>query len=73
MADAKFYRSTFGGGWLIPATRRGKQAFSRYFGESAADLYGLGRGYIIEPHDVQGLADFARQEGLHVKDRSAGR
>lgn len=67
--DVQVHGSTFGGGWIFALTDKGRDAIgNKFFGEPAAPLapFGGEEGWIIEPHDVNDLVAFVREEGLKV-------
>lgn len=71
MTDIKSYRSSFGGGWVVPVSRRAKEFLSRRYGAAyRLEVVGDQFGYIIEPHDAADLSEAVQAEGLTVKNRS---
>lgn len=53
---------SFGGGWIVPLDAAGTQALHEFFGEDATPLAPLGneKGYVVEPHQTQELAEHLR-------------
>lgn len=63
---AKAIRSGFGGGWIVPLTDEGTRIISEYFGAGPEHIAPLGgeRGWIVEPQDAAGLAEYLFSEKL---------
>ena len=69
IADIHIHSSSFGGGWAFAQTAKGREALEdKFFGEEAAPLapFGGDEGWIIEPHDVEDLCSFVKEEGLTI-------
>jgi hypothetical protein len=68
MTYAKFARSGFGGGWILPDGPEAIEICESYFGEPAIPLAPIGGalGYIIEPQDVTDTVEGLRDAGCKV-------
>lgn len=72
--DVDFTRSSFGGGWLTIAEGKsgGDVPFivESVMGEPDAPIAPLGgkMGWIVEPQDLQSVADALASNGLHVEE-----
>lgn len=62
--DARVIRSSFGGGWVIPLSPAGSQVLLEFFNSEpgeipvAATESTWAQGYIVEPYQVESLAQF---------------
>ena len=63
MPDVELISSSFGGGWAIPHSDWGRECLEDYFAEGPAETP-AGQGYIIEPNEVEDLADYLKHVGV---------
>ena len=63
--EARTYRSTFGGGWIVPLSDRATVALASYYGEPPAELPPIREiGWIVEPDQSADIYDLFRSEGI---------
>lgn len=68
--DAQTIASSFGGGWIIPLTPAGSMALADFFDEEPTQIPvpigegGFPLGYIIEPYQVDELAEHMTSAAL---------
>lgn len=69
-ADVEFTASSFGGGWLIPISEKGREALEVYFDEPAVPLAPVGApGYIIEPGQTGDIFAICGAYDLEIEER----
>lgn len=63
--QARAYRSTFGGGWIVALTEKAARVLSDFYGEGPAYLPPIREtGWIVEPQQSQEIYDLLRGENI---------
>lgn len=67
--DVEFTRSDFGGGWIVPNSARARERLAEYFNEPPSEIAPIGgaKGWIVEPWQIEELAEVVRCARLSVE------